>query len=263
MDVFKRLSFDMPGLTGAIKQYSGEDHIMNILKELSTAVDKRSVEESIYLLGIVKSWYANNQSSIQSNDFVYNKRIYIELEGKVRNYELELKDYTPPLVSLSVTNTNTMAKRIFISHSGNDKNYCDAFVDLLEEIGVPEHEILYSSSPRHGVPGDISIFEYLRQHIADGTTVFYMLSDNYYQSPYCLNEMGAAWIAQNDFSIFLLPDFNGKIRGVIDGAKKGYSLKEPVELYPLRDKIITMFELKPLSEGKWETIKNKFLKRIN
>lgn len=261
MDVFKRLSFDMPGLTGAIKQYSGEVHIMNILKELSAAVDKRSVEESIYLLGIVKSWYANNQSSIQSNEFVYNERTHIEMEEKVNKYEMELKDYTPPSASLS--NTKTMAKRIFISHSGDDKNYCDAFVDLLEEIGVPEHEILYSSSPRYGVPGDISIFEYLRQHIADGTTVFYMLSDNYFHNPYCLNEMGAAWIAQNDFSIFLLPNFNGKIKGVIDGAKKGYSLKEPVELYQLRDKTITMFELKPLSEGKWESIKNKFLKRID
>lgn len=260
MDVFKRLSFDIPGLTGAIQEYSGEDHIMNILKELSKAINNKNVEESIYLLEIVKTWYSNNQSHIQSNEFVHNNRTHLEMEEKVKRYEKELKEYTP--LPTLVSNKQTTAKRIFISHSGDDKNYCDAFVDLLEEIGVPEHEILYSSSPRHGVPGDISIFEYLRQHIADGTTVFYMLSDNYYQSPYCLNEMGAAWITQNDFSIFLLPNFNGKIRGVIDGAKKGYSLKEPVELYQLRDKITIMFELKPLSEGKWETIKNKFLKRL-
>jgi hypothetical protein len=260
MDVFKRLSFDIPGLTGVIQQYSGEDHIMNILKELSKAIDKKNVEESIYLLGIVKAWYSNNQSNIQNNEFVYNKKTHIEMEEKVKKYEEELKEYTP--LPTLVSNKQTTAKRIFISHSGNDKNYCDAFVELLEEIGVPEQEILYSSSSRHGVPGDLSIFEYLRQHIADGTTVFYMLSDNYYQSPYCLNEMGAAWITQNDSSIFLLPNFNGKIRGVIDGTKKGYSLKEPVELYQLRDKIKAMFDLKPLSEGKWETIKNKFLKKV-
>ncbi len=77
-----------------------------------------------------------------------------------------------------------------------------------------------------------------RNHIVEDITVFYMLSDNYYESPYCLNEMGAAWIALNDFSIFLLPNFSGDIRGVIDCNKKGYSLNVAHDLISLKDKLV-------------------------
>ncbi|PFM59524.1 TIR domain-containing protein [Bacillus cereus] len=151
--------------------------------------------------------------------------------------------------------------KLFISHASADKKVCDAFVDLLEDLGVPEEDILYSSSSRHGIPGGMDIFEYLRNNISNGITVYYMLSDNYYKSAYCLNEMGAAWVTQNDSSTFILPEFTVGIKGVIDSGKKAFTLSDPVELIQLKDKILEEFGGK-ISEKKWETVKSKFLETI-
>ncbi|MCH7323824.1 TIR domain-containing protein [Solibacillus sp. MA9] len=158
--------------------------------------------------------------------------------------------------------TNNISKKIFISHSSKDRTICDAFIDLLEGIGLSENVILYSSSSRHGIPGDIDIFEYLRGHLDGGINVYYMLSDNYYQSVYCLNEMGAAWVKQNDSSTFLLPNFTKSIEGVIDNKKKAFTLNNPIDLVYLKNKLIAEFKIE-VSEAKWEEIKNKFLNTVN
>ena len=35
-----------------------------------------------------------------------------------------------------------------------------------------------------------------------------MLSKNYYNSPACLNEMGAAWVLKSDYQSILIPPFD-------------------------------------------------------
>jgi len=147
-------------------------------------------------------------------------------------------------------------KKIFISHSSKDKDMCDAFVDVLEQLGVPEADILYTSSDRHGVPGDEDIFEYGKKHIEERINVFYMLSDNYYKSAYCINEMEAAWIVQNEYSVFILPNLNYEIKGL--NSKKGYNVTSAIELDNLRDRITKMYNT-CISEKKWEEVKSKFL----
>ena len=65
-----------------------------------------------------------------------------------------------------------------------------------------------------------------------------MLSDNYYASAACLNEMGAVWMKQKDYYTFLLPDFEfSKIKGAINPSKRGISLwyKSERELQNLKE----------------------------
>lgn len=259
MDVLKRLTIEIEGIYGTIADYTSKPHIKNVTTQLRRAVEERQIEDIIYLLQEVDRWYEKNQSAIQRNSYVYNKEDHIELEKKIKEYIVELMEYkeeTPQVTTKQVT--ENAKRKIFISHASADKEVCDAFVDILENLGVPEDEILYTSSPRHGVPGDMDIFEYLRSNISSGITVFYMLSDNYYKSAYCLNEMGAAWITQNDSSTFILPNLTVGIRGVIDGNKKAYNLSEPLELIQLKGKILEAFGGK-ISEAKWEEVKSEFL----
>ncbi len=42
--------------------------------------------------------------------------------------------------------------------------------------------------------------------------MIYHLSDNYYDSVACLNEMGAAWVVQNDYTVVGIPGFDHFIR---------------------------------------------------
>ncbi|MEM1494109.1 TIR domain-containing protein, partial [Bacillus velezensis] len=183
--------------------------------------------------------------------------------------ELPYLEVVPPLketeknstITFSVDQNKEFEKKIFISHSSKDKTVCDAFVDLLEGIGVPSEDIIYTSSPYHGIPGDDNIFDYLRKHLFKGAYVCYMLSDNYYDSVYCLNEMGATWVNSNNSSTFKLPGFEGEIKGVIDKNKKAYSLEEPLEVYDFKEKILRMYDL-TLDPKKWERIKSSFYENL-
>ena len=263
MDALKKLSFEVEGILGTLRRYTSDPHVLAITKSLCNAVQEENIEDVLYLLGEIKSWYGRNQAKIQANQFARSKDVHIEIERKIIDYIDELEKYQ--IVNELKKNVeqvgSKMTKKIFISHSSEDKKICSAFVKMLENLGVPEDMILYSSSPRHGVPGDVDIFEYLRSNISDGITVYYMLSDNYYQSVYCLNEMGAAWVAQNDCSTFILPNLTVGIKGVIDKNKKAYTLNQPVELIQLKDKILKTYDVKS-SEAKWEEVKSEFLETV-
>ena len=82
-------------------------------------------------------------------------------------------------------------KLLFISHAEKDSKVVEKFVDLLYDMGVPEKSMFCSSISEIGVPIREDIYEYLR-NLLDSVHVIpiFMLSDNYYASAACLNEMG-------------------------------------------------------------------------
>lgn len=272
MDVLRRLTLEMDGMIGAILNYTDSPIIKNIAKNLHNAVKEKNIQETIYFLNKLEQWYEKNWNSILSNQYVFNLDEHKDIWKNIGDYIVELQKkieseslHSPiarPNSSEGIKGDKAMINKIFISHSSKDEIFCTAFVDFLEGIGIPEDMILYTSSPRHGIPGDENIFKYLRNHIAEGITVFYMLSDNYYQSPYCLNEMGAAWITQNDFSTFLLPNFTEGIKGVIDSDIKAYTLSVPYDLISLKAKLTKQFNLK-VSDGKFEDLKSKLLNSVS
>lgn len=99
-------------------------------------------------------------------------------------------------------------KLLFISHAEKDSELVEKFVDLLYDMGVSEKSMFCSSISEIGVPIKEDIYDYLR-NLLDSEQVIpvFMLSDNYYASAACLNEMGAVWMKQKDYFTFLLPGF--------------------------------------------------------
>ena len=100
---------------------------------------------------------------------------------------------------------NVNLKRIFISHASKDSPFGDAIVGLLRGIGLAQNQIIYTSDPDYGIPPGQDIFDYLRDQIRNDTYMIYLLSNNYYNSIACLNEMGAAWVRQTDAQTLLPP----------------------------------------------------------
>lgn len=101
-----------------------------------------------------------------------------------------------------------MYQKIFLSHSSKDKPYGDAVVALLLKAGLSTDQILYSSNDACGIPIGKNIYDYLRETIQDGAYMVYLLSDHYYDSIACMNEMGAAWMRQNDYLLLATPGFD-------------------------------------------------------
>lgn len=130
-------------------------------------------------------------------------------------------------------------KLLFISHAEKDSKLIENFVDLLYDMGIPEKSMFCSSISEIGVPIKEDIYEYLRNLLDSEQVVpIFMLSDNYYASAACLNEMGAVWMKQKDYFMFLLPDFEfSQIKGAINPSKRGISLwyKSERELQNLKE----------------------------
>lgn len=162
-------------------------------------------------------------------------------------------------------------KLLFISHAEKDSKLIEKFVDLLYDMGIPEESMLCSSISEIGVPIKEDIYEYLRNSLDSEQIIpIFMLSDNYYASAACLNEMGAVWIKQKDYFMFLLPDFEfSKIKGAINPSKRGIllSYKSERELQNLkqdlnqfREQVCNLLCIEKYKN--WERKRNDFIAQI-
>jgi len=169
-----------------------------------------------------------------------------------------------------VGNVNSMPQiknvsKIFISHSSVDAHFGRAIVKLLRGLGLKRNQIVFTSDPQYGIPLNTNIFDYLKKQIKDGVYILYLLSDNYYDSVACLNEMGAAWVAQNQCTIVAVPGFeysNPKFsEGAIDPKQMGFVLDDEFRIVELKNNILVQFGLK-VDEMDWMDIYIEYNKTI-
>lgn len=160
--------------------------------------------------------------------------------------------------------------RVFISHSYQDREIVKAFVELLEDIGLGVDEIFYSSLAEYGVSYGENIADAIKREFTDKRIyVVFMLSSNYYKSPMCLNEMGAAWVMQHAYSSVLLPGYEYEdVRGAIDAGRIGMKLDgDQAELrsrlIEFRDQMQKGFCLKKMDERVWNRKVDDFLKKTS
>lgn len=157
---------------------------------------------------------------------------------------------------------------VFISHSSKDKDFVEALVSLLEEIGLNEDTLFCSSIAEYGVPLGENIFDYLKAQFQEHDIfVIFVHTPNYYQSPICLNEMGAAWILQADCCSFLSRDMKFEdMKAVVNSDTVCIKVDNgdaSIRLNELKDKLESIFGCSELSVNKWERKRNMFLKLVN
>lgn len=117
--------------------------------------------------------------------------------------------------------------KVFISHSFKDKIITDALVELLKKSGIPKNQIVSSSTPGTQIHTGDPLYKALRKELSNNKTfVIFLLSDNFYSSKVCLNEMGATWIKRLPYRFMILPGFSfSKVEGVIkEDEQVGFSL---------------------------------------
>jgi len=147
----------------------------------------------------------------------------VDLFNYIRNDE----DYKSIQKQIKIVNHNKPMK-IFISHASINKNYGTALVELLKGIGI--NDIVFTSNAAFGIPIGENIFDWLKKQISEKCFVVYLLSSEYYKSVACLNEMGAAWVIENDHAVIFLPGFNVSSsefqNGAIDPRKIGFHIDD-------------------------------------
>lgn len=131
---------------------------------------------------------------------------------------------------------------IFISHSSRDKEYGEALVQLLQDIGISQRDIIFTSKAGYGIGKGKNIFKWLKDRLQKKPFVIYLLSNNYYLSIPCLNEMGAAWVIENEHISLFVPGFdtnNSKFwKGAIDPRDLGVFIDRKEDMIEFVELII-------------------------
>ena len=198
--------------------------------------------------------------------------------GLRRNYDGILASY---MVLISKLRTGEFVKTekiiktekkplLFVSHSSKDETFVEHLVNLLQTIGFNKRNLFCSSVEGYGIDEGADIYETLKSKFQDyDIYVIFVLSENYYNSPACLNEMGAAWVLQSDYTTFIIPGFQIiNIRGAINANRLAIIIDNPKyirsTLNKFKDKLIDKFKLTFLDDDiVWEKARNKFIENVS
>lgn len=156
--------------------------------------------------------------------------------------------------------------KIFISHSSKNANYGQALVDLLVSIGINSEQIIFTSNDAFGIPTGQNIFNWLKARINEKPHVIYLLSTEYYSSIACLNEMGAAWIVENEHTIIFTPDFTPTSHefqnGALDPREMGFKINNHDRVIAFIESLRTSFPVSTSAVFLNQKIR-EFLQKIN
>ena len=137
--------------------------------------------------------------------------------------------------------------KIFISHSSKNANYGNALVELLTVIGIKSDQIIFTSNTAYGIPIGQNIFNWLKNRINEKPHVIYLLSQEYYSSVACLNEMGAAWVVENEHTMIFTPNFKLDSHefqsGALDPREIGFYIDNEERLTAFIESLITSFDI--------------------
>ena len=162
--------------------------------------------------------------------------------------------------------------KVFISHSSRDLAFVQPLVELFEHIGLTTENMFCSSVAGYNVPLDSNIYDYLKEQFQNyDLRVIFVLSENYYNSPASLNEMGAAWVLQHRYTSVLLPQFDYRdVKGVIDQMRISIKLDSEkselkARLNELRETLVNEVGLKLslASQNIWERHRDEFVDKVN
>lgn len=269
MNNFQRLAIEYDGIYGTIYEYTSDASLMNYLFKLKEAIAEANYDTIIYTLSGIDKWYDENIGYISSKGLALNFKSHQKNMRLIKEILSGLKaDECVPTTptGIDVPKTDPV---IFISHKSDDKKYGDALERFITGLGVKEKQLVYTSHPLHKIPLDASIYEYLRSNFNSTLFMIILWSDKYLESPACLNEMGAAWVTQTDYTNIYVPSFsfgNPKYHEcAVDTKKMGAVLNGDehckASMIELKNKIEELFNLKN-DESKVTYLLDKFIDEI-
>jgi len=207
MNAYKKLLIEYQGIYDTLKDYSSGSTAIHIMPELKDSLDKKDKDAILYCMDVIIEWYEENIHEIHNNNWVVYQdehdrifRILKELRKEIEEFVFEENEVEKEIEIGSPI--------IFLSHRSSDKAYGDALEHFITGLGVRNEQLIYTSHPLHKIPLDANIYDFLRQHINSKIFMIILWSDHYLESPACLNEMGAAWVVQCDYTNIYVPDFS-------------------------------------------------------
>ncbi len=129
----------------------------------------------------------------------------VVLNNSARTYSENLAEYESQ--ELTHVQKETKVKNvIFISHRSTDAYIADMLVEFFVGTGIPKEFIFCSSLPGNDINERIS--GEVKGNLKNSSINIAILSHDYYQSAYCLNEIGVFWYEDVPVIPIALPEIN-------------------------------------------------------
>lgn len=175
----------------------------NPVQMLDVRFEQASQREDDELRGILRELRERGYINVQwSNNVPY----HLTLNNSAITYKEQLAEYEANKAVHS-SGKKKVDPIIFISHRSTDKAIADMLLDFFSGTGIPRKTVFCSSLPGNDVNEKISgeVKDALKKSVVN----IAILSKDYYQSAYCLNEAGILWY-QDEVPLILiaLPEIN-------------------------------------------------------
>lgn len=151
---------------------------------------------------------------------------------------------------------------MFISHAANDKALVDAFFDLLQTgLDLSSKEVFCTSLEGMGIPSGQDFAEYIKGKIKNPKVVVIVLSQQYYESLFCLCELGASWALSTAIIPILVPPMDHQDLKAVLQRVQVRKINSESDLAEVRDELVKMLGLPPPT-ARWDAKCKQFLKKL-
>lgn len=189
------------------------------------------------------------------------KGYLVDLEEEA---ELEGKAAEPAAVIHEAEIEVPQPQKVFISHAGLDVAVVTELILLLRALGLRKDQIFCTSVPGYKIPlGTKNYLDAIKNEILDGAVVIFLLSNNFYKSPMCLAEMGAAWVLDSDMIPMVIPPFSFKNAEGVIPFTQGMPVNDKYEVHALAKVLGEKFGFSVKPDAVWEADRDRILAAIN
>lgn len=156
------------------------------------------------------------------------------------------------------------SKAIFISHAVANKELADKLVDLLETgIGISDSDIFCSSLEGLGIPSGTNFVDFIHKQISEPKVVILLLTPEYYNSSFCLCELGASWILSHNITPLLVPPLEySDVKAVLTGIQV-HKIDRKSDLNEMQNELTSALKIRGKSFARWEVKRDKFLEGLS
>lgn len=165
--------------------------------------------------------------------------------------------------TLSINQNKNEISKIFISHNSNDKEIVECYIEFFESIGLNPKQIFCSSFSPYDIPLGENPMEYIKNEFNNDVLALFILTKNFFDSPICMCEMGAAWVKAHRSIPIIVPPLNYEdIKGVIKD-KQGFKINDDEKINSLYIIIKELFKLSDLDINILQRKRKNLINKIN
>ena len=189
---------------------------------------------------------------------IYDVAVEVARVTTARNNEL-LNQNLHRQRRVVVSNRN----HVFVSHSSDNREIVGHFVQLILQLGIeiPAPQIFYSSSvdsrqrPRMGT----YFMPEIRRKASESAVLVALISKEFYESPMCMCEIGAAWALLPDgFIPVLVGTDYSNLKAILEGMQV-MKLRGKDELNDIKDRLCEILQIDQPPSAVWERNRDAFL----